>query len=371
MTDTGSIAWLGLDAHSQNCLLAHLDDDGTQRRWWRFPTGAQALQKHVSAIAAPDKRLVLEESNLARWISQLLRPLVQQLVVSDPRHNRLISAHPNKHDQRDAFNLARLFRLGEIKAVWQPQDDQRAFFRTAAQAYEDAVLRQTRLKLQIKSLFQHWGLFPVGSAVYSRVGRQSWLKQLPQEALRQQGFLLYALLDQALQSQSQARRLMVQAGRGFPEIARLRTVPGVGVIGSHLFVAYVAEPTRFTDFAQLTRYCRLAIRDRSSDGKPLGFQQLDRQHARAAEHPTQIYCGPCGRSGWKERSLTPKSFPAPRHRRVNASCGVHAFWVSGLPGLHRAETGEALRSPQIAERLRPVRGQFQLLIDPRLPSSPP
>jgi transposase len=277
MTDTGSIAWLGLDAHSQNCVLAHLDDDGTQRRWWRFPTGAQALQKHVSAIAASDKRLVLEESNLARWISQLLRPLVQQLVVSDPRHNRLISAHPNKHDQRDAFNLARLLRLGEIKAVWQPQEDQRAFFRTAAQAYEDAVLRQTRLKLQIKSLFQHWGLFPLGSAVYSSVGRQSWLKQLPQEGLRGQGLLLYTLLDQALQSQSQARRLMVQAGRAFPEIGRLRTVPGVGVIGSHLFVAYVAEPTRFRDFAQLTRYCRLAIRDRSSDGKPLGFQQLDRQ----------------------------------------------------------------------------------------------
>jgi transposase len=277
MTDTGSIAWLGLDAHSQNCVLVHLDDDGTQRRWWRFPTGAQSLQKHVSAIAASDKRLVLEESNLARWISQLLRPLVQQLVVSDPRHNRLISAHPNKHDQRDAFNLARLLRLGEIKAVWQPQEDQRAFFRTAAQAYEDAVLRQTRLKLQIKSLFQHWGLFPLGSAVYSSVGRQSWLKQLPQEGLRGQGLLLYTLLDQALQSQSQARRLMVQAGRAFPEIGRLRTVPGVGVIGSHLFVAYVAEPTRFRDFAQLTRYCRLAIRDRSSDGKPLGFQQLDRQ----------------------------------------------------------------------------------------------
>jgi transposase len=277
MTDSASIAWLGLDAHSQNCVLAHLDDQGIQRRWWRFATGAQALQKYVSAIPATDKRLVLEESNLARWISQLLRPLVQQLVVADPRHNRLISAHPNKHDQRDAFNLARLFRLGEIKTVWQPQEHARAFFRTAAQAYEDAVLRQTRLKLQIKSLFQHWGLFPSGSTVFSPAGRLSWLKQLPAEAMRGQGLLLYTLLDQALQGQNQARRLMVQAGRAFPEIARLRTVPGVGVIGAHLFVAYLAEPTRFASFAQLTRYCRLAIRDRSSDGKPLGFEQLDRQ----------------------------------------------------------------------------------------------
>src|SRR4030095_16144010 len=80
MTDGSSVAWLGLDPHSQNCVLAHLDHDGIQRRWWRFPTSGPQLLRHLSAIACPDKRLVLEESNLARWISQLLRPHVEQLV---------------------------------------------------------------------------------------------------------------------------------------------------------------------------------------------------------------------------------------------------------------------------------------------------
>src|SRR6185436_5931214 len=74
---------------------------------------------HVQAIAAPDKRLALEESNLARWLWQLLRPHVAQLVVCDARHNKLISAHHNKKDPRDAFGLARLFRLNELKPVWQ------------------------------------------------------------------------------------------------------------------------------------------------------------------------------------------------------------------------------------------------------------
>jgi transposase len=69
---------------------------------------------------------------------------------------------------------------------------------------------------------------------------------------------------------------MVQLGQPFPEIARLRTVPGVGIIGAHLFVAYIQEPTRFDTPQQLFRYCRLGIRERSSDGKPLGYQQLDR-----------------------------------------------------------------------------------------------
>jgi ethanolamine utilization protein EutA (predicted chaperonin) len=90
------IAWLGLDAHAQNCVLAQLDDDGTQRRFWRIPTQADKLVAQVQAIAAPDKRLALEESNLARWLWQLLRPHVAQLVVCDARHNKLISSQEGK-----------------------------------------------------------------------------------------------------------------------------------------------------------------------------------------------------------------------------------------------------------------------------------
>lgn len=277
MTDSASIAWLGLDAHSQNCVLAHLDDQGRELKWWRFRTQPDALIKHVQAIPAADKRLMLEETNLARWLVQLLRPHLQQLVVCDARRNRLISSHPNKHDRRDAFALARLLRLNEYKPVWQPTDELRVLFKRAAQAYDDAVRRQTRLKLQIKSLFQHWGLFPTGSLVFSRATRQHWLQQLPHDLLRSQARLLYELMDQALLAQQQARRLMIQAGRPFQEVQHLRTVPGVGVIGAHLFVAFVQDPNRFQDFSKLTRYCRLAIRDQTSDNQPLGFEQLDRQ----------------------------------------------------------------------------------------------
>jgi transposase len=265
-----------LDAHSKNCVLAHLDDQGRERHWWKFPTEPHQLIAHLHTIPATDKRLMLEESNLARWLGQLLKPHVQQLVVCDARRNHLISQDHHKHDRRDAFALARLLRLNEFKAVWQPVAEQRVLFKRLAQSYENAVQRQTRLKLQLKSLYQHWGLFPTGSTVFSQTGRALWLKQLPDDALRAQALILYELLDQALAAQRQFRRLLAQRGRQFPEVQRLRTVPGVGLVGAHLFVAYIQDPTRFRKFSQLTRYCRLGIRDRTSDDKPLGYQQLDR-----------------------------------------------------------------------------------------------
>lgn len=270
------IAWLGLDAHAQSCLLAHLDDQGTQRQFWRIPTQGDKLVAQVRAIAAPDKRLALEESNLARWLWQLLRPHVAQLVVCDARHNKLISTHPNKKDQRDAFALARLYRLNELKPVWQVPSDERALFKSAAQSYEEAVLRQTQWKQQIKSTFQHWGLFPTGTRLYAEQGRGAWLKKLPHADLRAQVQLLYHSMEQAVQTQRDTRQLLVRLGKSFPEVKLLSTAPGLGLVGAHVFAAYIAEPKRFDSGAGLIRYCRLGIRDRSSDDKPLGYEQLDR-----------------------------------------------------------------------------------------------
>jgi transposase len=270
------IAWLGLDAHAQNCVLAHLENDGTQRQFWRIPTEPARLVAQVQAIAAADKRLALEESNLARWLWKLLRPHVTQLVVCDARHNKLISAHPNKKDPRDAFGLARLFRLNELKPVWQVPTQERALFKSAAQSYEEAVLRQTQLKQQIKSTFQHWGLFPTGTRLYSAEGRGAWCQRLPHSDLRAQVDLLYASMEQAVQTQADTRKLMVRLGKAFPEVKLLSSAPGLGVVGAHLFAAYIADPKRFDSGAGLIRYCRLGIRDRTSDDKPLGYEQLDR-----------------------------------------------------------------------------------------------
>jgi transposase len=138
------------------------------------------------------------------------------------------------------------------------------------------VDRQTALKLQLKAHYRQWGVIPTGSLVYGRSGRGKYLAQVRPAGVRAQLQMLYQALDSALEVEHQARRLMGQLGKAYAEVRRLQTVPGVGVIGAHLFVAYIQEPARFETAQQLFRYCRLGLRDRSSDGKPLGFQQLDR-----------------------------------------------------------------------------------------------
>jgi len=270
-----SIAWLGLDAHAKFSLLAWMDDQGNRRRHWRFPTSEPQLIKHLQLVPAAVKHLALEECGLGRWLAQVAAPHVNDATVCDPRENHRISRHHHKCDEEDGYTLAHLHRLGALKKVWQPASDERAVFKCAAQAYLDAVARQTALKLQLKAHYRQWGVIPTGSVVYSQKGRGKYLVLVSQAGVREQLQLLYEMLDRALEVETKTRRLMVRLGEAFPEIGRLRTVPGVGVVGAHLFVAYIQEPRRFATPQQLRRYCRLGIRDRSSDDKPLGYQRLD------------------------------------------------------------------------------------------------
>jgi transposase len=271
-----TVAWLGLDAHAKFSLLAWMDDQGNRRQHWRFPTRESQLVQHLKRVPAAVKHLALEECGLGRWLAQVAAPHVTDAVVCDPRENHRISRHHHKCDEEDGYGLAHLHRLGALKKVWQPASDERAVFKCAVQAYLDAVGRQTALKLQLKAHYRQWGVIPTGSVVYGLSGRAKYLAQVKQAGVRAQLQLLYEALDSALEVERKTRRLMSQLGATFPEVARLGTVPGVGRVGAHVFVAFIQEPARFQTPQQLYRYCRLGIRDRSSDGQPLGYRRLDR-----------------------------------------------------------------------------------------------
>jgi hypothetical protein len=45
----------------------------------------------------------------------------------------------------------------------------------------------------------------------------------------------------------------------------------------HLKEVWIEDPSRFNDRSKLWRYCALSITDRTSDGKPLGYQRIDRR----------------------------------------------------------------------------------------------
>ena len=121
------------------------------------------------------------------------------------------------------------------------------------------------------------GVFDIDSSqVFHCNYRERYLSQLEHEVVREQIVFLYDQLDQALDGQKKARQQMFRLGKSYPEIREFVAMPGMGPIGAHIFDAYIQTPHRFKTRQQLWRYSSLGISDRTSDGKPLGYQLLDR-----------------------------------------------------------------------------------------------
>ena len=221
----------------------------------RYPLTLNARIRHVSAAPAHVKKLALEESNLAAWIANTLRPHVDELIVCDPRPNALIS-RGNKDDVSDAIKLCRLYRMGELSAVYHTDEDHRVDFKIAVQPYLAVRRDPARLQTQIKAKFGQAGVVDTtGTQIFTQAHRDRFLDQVPSKARRRMIGHLYAMLDATGQVRKAARADMIKLGRRYPEIQRFQCVPGIGIVGSHVSSAFIQTPRRFATKQKLWRLC--------------------------------------------------------------------------------------------------------------------
>lgn len=271
------IAYLAMDVHANHSVLGEMDFNGNFKGNQDFSTSEQNIIKALSAIKAKEKYMTLEESNLAYWAAQVSSPYVTEVIPCDPKENALIYKSSIKKDKIDTRKLCRLLRLGELKRVYHPKNDDRAIFKASALHYIDLRDQQIALKQKIKAMYRHWGIIDVaGQAVYSLEKRHDYLSQVKQLHIRNQLNRLYSLMDETESMQNKALKTMIALGRKYPEIKKFKNIPGIGDISAHVFDAFIQTPDRFTKRSKLWRYCRMGVTDRSSDGKPLGYRRLDR-----------------------------------------------------------------------------------------------
>ena len=271
------IAYLGMDVHAKHCVLGDMDFKGNFKGTQTFPTSEKNIIKALKEVKAKNKYLTFEEGNLAYWAGQVAVPYVAEVIPCDPKENALIYRGSKKSDKVDTRKLCRLLRLGELKRVYHPENDDRAIFKAAVLHYMDLRDQQTALKHKIKAMYRHWGVIDIaGQQIYSLTKRDNYLTQVKHLSIRNQLNRLYSVMDETESMEENALKAMKQLGRKYPEIKQFKEIPGIGDIGAHTFNAIIQTPHRFANKSKLWRYCRLGITDRSSDGKPLGFKRLDR-----------------------------------------------------------------------------------------------
>ena len=272
--------YAALDLHCNQSVLGSMDHDGNLLGQTRFGTDAGQLKEQVAALGSKHRRpvyLTLEAGSLTRWAVGIVRPLVERVIICDPRHNRLINPNPNKSDEVDVGGMCLLLRVGKLKEVWMGSERTREIYR--ALVYELLNWRdaQRELKALIKARYRGWGVLRLhGLKVFSKTLRQEYLEQLPGEEERRMMLRLYRQHDRTIEEWKDTLKEIERVGGAFWEVRAFQRIPGIGPIAAHVFSAIIERPERFPSKFKLWKYSCLSITDRSSDGTPLGYQRLDR-----------------------------------------------------------------------------------------------
>ncbi|MEW6684570.1 MAG: transposase [Nitrospirota bacterium] len=268
--------FIGLDTHCAFCEMAVVSEAGQVVKRQRCGTTIPELMEAIVSVPAP-RYLVFEEGPLADWLYRNLRTQVDEIVVCEPRRNRLIAEDGDKDDPIDAPKLAQLYRGGYIKPVHHTESFERIVLKQMVGLYHDRVRNRVRQANRIMGQLRQHGVFVRESAFCEPKQRQALLERWTSDrTLRAALQLLWEGYELALRQADGMRRMMVRLARREEVIRRFIAVPGVHWIRAATFFAYVDTPWRFRSKSALWKYLGIGLqRRRSGEGPTAVFVPTD------------------------------------------------------------------------------------------------
>lgn len=274
-----SCYYVGLDVHKASICIAVLNADGKLVMESIIETSATTILDFLKGLRG-HVEVTFEEGTHAAWLYDVLQRTKAQLIVCDPRKNRLLR-DGNKSDKVDARKLAQLLRSGLLSPVYHGQHGTRDL-KELVRSYEYLVEDSTRVMNRIKALYRSRAIACAGTDVYKPRQREAWLAKLVEAGVRARATRLYSELDHLTMLRREARQALVVECRRHPASKVLRQVPTLGTVRIAQLISIVVTPHRFRSKRQFWSYCGLAVVTKSSADHHFIGQELRRTKKVAA-----------------------------------------------------------------------------------------
>jgi transposase len=248
--------YIGFDVHQATTVVAVLDAEGKLVLETIVATEAAQIIRLLQGLSGP-LHVTFEETTQAGWMYDVVRTYVAEVIVCDPRRNKLLG-EGSKGDKPDARKLAELLRAGLLRAVYHGHETTRKL-KEFVRGYETLSVDTMRTMFRIKAIYRGRGIRTPGSGVYQQKQREQWLERLTAPGVRQRVEWLYEELDHLRPLRKQAKQAMLTEGRKHRAFTLLRSIPQLGPIRCALIVATLDTPHRFRTKRQLWAYCGLAV----------------------------------------------------------------------------------------------------------------
>ena len=271
--------YIAMDVHQATVSVAVRDANGKLVMESAFETKATAILDFIRGVRG-SLWVTFEEGTQAAWLYDLVKPHVTKVIVCDPRKNALLKKG-NKNDRLDARKLSKLLWMGLLSPVYHG-DSGVGTLRELARSYLTVSKDLTRVMNRLKAIYRGRGIPCAGTAVYSALHRDTWLKKLSEKGVCRRAEWLYQQLDSLAPLRRDIRSELVKEGRKHQASKLLSPIPRLGPVRIALLIALVQTPHRFRTKRQLWAYCGLGLEMRISGEYQIRGGHVERSPRRPA-----------------------------------------------------------------------------------------
>jgi len=255
--------YIGADVHSNSTELA-IEHNGQIVSRSSVPTSIPSIKEVITSLGGRI-HLTFEEGPMAGWLYRNLKDTVEEIVVCDPRRNKLICSDGDADDKIDSAKLASLLRGRYLRAVYHSEDDSRAELKQWVNLYHDRVRDAVRMINKIRARCRMYGIAIPRNVIHDAFKRPQWLADMKNKALAKQLELLWIGYDATASQVRRARRQLCTLSKKYPIIKAWSQLPGIGIVRAVTIFAFLDTPWRFAHKNKLWKYCGVGLQ-RSASG---------------------------------------------------------------------------------------------------------
>lgn len=282
------VHYIGLDVHKETIAVSIAPEHSTEVRRYGIIGGTlDAVDKLVKKLSPEgvELRLVYEAGPCGFVLCRYLRSKGLVCIVVCPSLIPRKASDRVKTDRRDADQLARLYRAGELTAIHIPDPEDEAL-RDLVRARTAAVVDQRKARNRLKGFLLRLGFRYTGKSSWNDAHKR-YLSSLvmahpPQQIAFQE--YIHAIDDasQRLDRLTQAVEDALPDWKWEPVVRALMCLRGVEVLTAMTLVAEVGDFSRFDNPKSLMHFLGLTSSEHSSSDKRVqgGITKCGNAHCR-------------------------------------------------------------------------------------------
>lgn len=256
--------YIGLDVHKDTIVIAIADDcrEGEVRHYGTIPHTINAVDKFIRKQISQGVELkcVYEAGPTGFGLYRYLKSNGIDCIIAAPSKIPKKSGDKIKHDRRDAHNLGRLHRAGDLTAIYVPDPEDEAI-RDLIRCRDDARIATRKAKQRLLSFLLKHGRRYSGKSNWSKA-HYNWLSDIKMEHRAQQ-IALQEYIASVEENNQRIFRLTteisnhVKGWRLEPIVTAIQALRGVSLLTAATVIAEIGSLGRFAKPKELMAYLGL------------------------------------------------------------------------------------------------------------------